>query len=717
MPLLITDVTRVRRDCPKLPDDLVPGAEVLLYLHANDSFGELDRWLRLSRKFGSYDGPQVFAFAVVYLLSGTNMGIRRFWLAFGSWFKRLGALAGLRALPSQPSVSRALKAVTEAEARTLADNLLLAVPGLEALLSRATVGFRDALGQLWHVFDFDPSNVPFRIRDVADDAARPPAKRRAQAVPGYVGANKRGEQRQRMCALHHAGSGLWFALRWLTDGTTAVQVLRQVLDAARAHLDRLGLTPRSIIRMDGEFGSVSAMVACETRKLRFVVRYARYEMLDRPEVKAALAAARWFVVPRSPSAKSLWAADLGVVTLQPPEADPDSQVPISARIVVTRRPAGDRVDHGVRIEGEQVEMFATNLDAEPWPAADVAALYSGRATVESRFAQEDRELALDRTFSFAPAGQLWFATVGLWLWNLSIARGVNEGETPIVEPSSRDDAPAELPPFAATPPEATAPALGATDGLNRPLSAETSAAAEVVEAPVTPSFSADEPAGAEVQEAPVAPAFSAAELAAWVERLATKHSLHADIHSATLTCPHGRKFSLQYAELDGDSGRLFWASPAESCGCSEHMQPDGTVLSFQKRFSITVPAELAQRAVDHLKTSRRRPRLRETQSPPRPPPKHRPSGTYAGFRPPNAAEPGPLRCQPPAFLPARARASVRAALPLALTITLRRNRTHPLPRHPHAPRATWSERSSYWHYDGTARVTRELTSSAAQPRR
>ena len=70
-----------------------------------------------------------------------------------------------------------------------------------------------------------------------------------------------------------------------------------------------------------------------------------------------------------------------------------------------------------------MERFATTLEADAWPAPEVVAAYFGRAGQENRFAQEDRELGLDRILSYHLPGQELAVLVGLCLWNLRLARG------------------------------------------------------------------------------------------------------------------------------------------------------------------------------------------------------------------------------------------------------------------------------------------------------
>ena len=60
---------------------------------------------------------------------------------------------------------------------------------------------------------------------------------------------------------------------------------------------------------------------------------------------------------------------------------------------------------GVLIDGWQYELYVTDLDADAWPAPDLVTNYYGRIGEENRFGQEDRELGLDRIFSYHVPGQ------------------------------------------------------------------------------------------------------------------------------------------------------------------------------------------------------------------------------------------------------------------------------------------------------------------------
>ena len=63
------------------------------------------------------------------------------------------------------------------------------------------------------------------------------------------------------------------------------------------------------------------------------------------------------------------------------------------------------------------------MPADAWPAPEVVTAYYGRNSEENRFAQEDRELGLDRLISYRLPGQELATLVGLSVWNLGVVQG------------------------------------------------------------------------------------------------------------------------------------------------------------------------------------------------------------------------------------------------------------------------------------------------------
>lgn len=104
--------------------------------------------------------------------------------------------------------------------------------------------------------------------------------------------------------------------------------------------------------------------------------------------------------------------------------------PFSVRVVVTRHARSSEAEHGRVIDGWQYELFAVDLDPVAWPASDAVQQLFGRGGQENRFAQEDRELGLDRIFSYHLPGQEFASVVGLMVWNLRLVAGFRLARPP-----------------------------------------------------------------------------------------------------------------------------------------------------------------------------------------------------------------------------------------------------------------------------------------------
>jgi hypothetical protein len=95
---------------------------------------------------------------------------------------------------SASALSRLLDAASVDELRGVGRWLLREASGAMDVLRSPAVQARDARGEGWHVFDYDPTREAFRRRDLAGGNERPDAVRRAAklASPGHRG-RKRGE--------------------------------------------------------------------------------------------------------------------------------------------------------------------------------------------------------------------------------------------------------------------------------------------------------------------------------------------------------------------------------------------------------------------------------------------------------------------------------------------------------------------------------------------
>lgn len=471
MPRLSTPRTPASR----LPPHLQAAALVLYRSNSQGLIDRLGRWLPLSRR-GGHDARSLFALGVSFLLAGPSFGIRPFTSSLDpAWTSALAAAAGVRSLPSCASVSRALADLEPAQARAAIDRLLADDPATGAALSSPHVLHRDARGEGWHLLDLDPTVTPFQRRELPTGSDLPSPGRLAPGQPGYTG-RKRGQLRTRTVPVMHAGAGLWLANRVVSEEGTLVPVVAELAAIVRDGLPAGPGARRAVIRADGEFGSAGAMAAIHRAGLHFLTRFARYKLLESAEARALLASDAWYDVPCSLGGPRRQAAELANVRL-PVEGGGT----VDARVVMTRLPHAGPPHHGVARGPWQVELFATSLPADAWPAEDLAALYAGRSALENRFAQEDREFGLDRTFSFNPGGQEFMAGIGLYLWNTLVLRGIDLAPLP----------PAPSPQVARlAPPDPPAPGeLGAPVPTGEPPAPPTPTLDEVIaaESPVPPA--------------------------------------------------------------------------------------------------------------------------------------------------------------------------------------------------------------------------------------
>jgi hypothetical protein len=186
--------------------------------------------------------------------------------------------------------------------------------------------------------------------------------------------------------------------------------------------------------MDGAYGWVPDYTACRENGIPFVTRLTRPEMFRQSDVRDVLLRAVWEYVPDSGTGPKRSATELGYVTLNAADgvtrSDGTLYTPIEVRVVVSRFEREKDAQRGVVIENWQYEFFAIDALPAAWPAADAVAAYFGRAAQENRFAQEDREMVLDRIYSYNLAGQEFATMVGLAVWNYRIALGYRLNEPP-----------------------------------------------------------------------------------------------------------------------------------------------------------------------------------------------------------------------------------------------------------------------------------------------
>lgn len=421
--------TPARTESSRLPDWAAHAVCMLQALASGSRLAGFGERVRANRQ-GGYAALDVLIGLVVFFASGLKLGLRPFWeTACRPFAAQLAAAADRRTLPSSSALSRALGKVTSEEVRKFGPWLLRQMDGFEDVLDHPASRHVDTRGDAFHVFDFDHTVTTFYQRRLTSTDSQPDGSRRAHAAtPGYSG-RKRGDVQLSRATLQHAGSGLWLDARigpgngdQRADFEHAVQVLVEVCK-------ELNLDPsRAVLRGDGAFGHVPHITACLENGISFVSRLARYQVLDQPEVRARLQEAAWYEVPGTVEPSVRFAAEVGLVTLPPSaktlRADGSTYPPVTARVVVTRRRNGPGVASWGHVIGEwRYELFVTNLDAGSWPAPELVELYAGRSAIENRFAQEDRELELDRVFSYSLGGQELATLAGLFVWNFDVVAG------------------------------------------------------------------------------------------------------------------------------------------------------------------------------------------------------------------------------------------------------------------------------------------------------
>ncbi len=437
------EVTYQSTDTARVPDDLTEGASVFLDLAQRDLIGEAGERVRIRRQ-GGYSGLDVWLFLLLFFTTGARRGIRTLWdKMLRSHSKQLAALAGRSALVSPAALSRALDKAEPELVRKASPWMLMDMPAIDDVLQHPAAMSYDVHGHGWQVFDIDPTVQTLRHRALPTDDELPEPRRRSTdtAAPGYSG-RKRGDVQFRRMAVQHHGSSLWLHGHLSAGNGEGVSDFELALDAVVQTCDRIG-HPRSraLVRMDGEFGNVPWFVACRERALPFITRLNRPKLYEDPEVLRLLRSASWHRVPDSLSGPVRAAADLGVLRIAPGlrTRRPDGGVyePIDVRVVASVFPTAGEANRGRTLDGWQVELFAVDVPADAWPAPEAVAAYFGRAAQENRFAQEDREVGLDRIISYHLPGQELATVVGMSLWNYRVVRGFWQDPPPAEPPAQR----------------------------------------------------------------------------------------------------------------------------------------------------------------------------------------------------------------------------------------------------------------------------------------
>ena len=373
--------------------------------------------LRLDRGSG-YTGIDVLMFLVAYFASGQGCGIKVFSEKTEPYGRKVAAAAGRKNWPTQASISRALGSVSEEAAADVARLLLLHDSACPELESHESVVYRDTEGGIWHVFHHDAKVKALRHRALPERDDLPPAKRRSaeMAAPGHAG-RKRGNVQITRGTLQHAGTGLWLGITLASGNGSPREELLQSTRTVEDWAEDRGMVPGNcVICTDGAGRGYNQIRVGTGSPIRFLTRYAEPDLLNLSDMRDDLAGKAWRKVSDSGSGPVRYAREMGELVLAEGRR---------MRVAISRfHPArGRKSGAGTMIDGWQYETFATDLPVEAWPAAELVTLYYSRCGQENRFAAENREIGLDRIFSYHRPAQLLVNAVGLWVWNQRIICG------------------------------------------------------------------------------------------------------------------------------------------------------------------------------------------------------------------------------------------------------------------------------------------------------
>lgn len=667
MSRILKSVTCSRPNPSHLPDWASRGCVLLADLERRGSLLPLSERVRI-RRTGGFSGVDVLLLLVHFFASGLSEGLRPFWRHASPFSRQLAALGERLALPSPASVSRALDRVELSLFRPQIAWLLAEATGADEVLTHPVVTTRDAHGESWHIFHFDPTVTALRQRPLAEGDDLPEPRRRvdeAMAVPGHRG-RKRGDVVFRRATLQHAGSGLWLHGTLAPGNGDRREALEGAADVVVATCARIVCpTSHALFIMDGEFANVPAYQALRDRGLPFITRCVRYELLDQPEVRQRLRAATWFEVPTDGGPRRS-ATDLGIATLpagaQTRRADGRPYDPFAVRIVVTRYERSSEAEHGRVIDGWQYELFAVDVNAGAWPAPDAVAVFFGRGAQENRFAQEDRELDLDRVLSYHLPGQEFASVVGLMVWNLRLINGFR----------------------VAPPPAERGPAPAREDKVDRrgcPLTP--------TDEPVEPKE--PEPSAPEAAHAALREELNQVPWSSWEAR---NPGWGWDSERAHIQCPTGiglRLVTVRLSKSSGHRSNLHFRAPTGRCStCPNRSTCLPGAKVERKSLGVTVDTPLAKKIGQRFRVVHGRPLVMVGRRPPKPVPVSTQT-TEAG--------PGSYAVHPALFLPAEARRRFDAAtddLRVAVTVTLPERRPRPVlvadaPARRQHRRKTWAE--------------------------
>ncbi|MDO9016513.1 MAG: hypothetical protein Q7V43_06340 [Myxococcales bacterium] len=409
---------------PTAPPWFAEALAVLRALRVSGLWASLPDRLRVERgRAGIYVAADFVLVLLTFAVSDAPH-LKAFFQQLAPVASALGALWDRAVLPSRAALSRFLGAVRPHHVTRFAAMLLDDLIDHGIPTERAG-GLIDRDGQRTLVFDDDGTYHGARQRELADDATRPPPRRRARdlCARGYHGGSGRGDVTRTRTTLQQAHTHEWLGC-WSAPGNG--HPFAQIEDACLAvvrYLLARGLGPtQGLLRLDGLYGYARIAAAITRHGLGYLMRCADYRLFHRKVVQAVIAQAphATYASPDSPVRRDAWQVlDLPWVAAKDP-ADA-----VVTRLIITRRPTMEKGKPrvGKRVGDHVFELFVTDRSASSWSIEDVLSVYLARGGFEATLAQEDRERDLDRTLSWSPAGQSLWTLIGQLAWNVRVRLG------------------------------------------------------------------------------------------------------------------------------------------------------------------------------------------------------------------------------------------------------------------------------------------------------
>lgn len=363
-----------------------------------------------TRRKDGYHAFDAFVLILAWVCSGTTSGFGKFVAEIGDLSYGLAGIAGRSSLPSQPSLSRVLKALSLDQVQKFVDDILGVSHEYIVKHHSDSISFQNSNGNKMNVFHYDPRNRVFRQRALAEGPDLPTPGRLPSGLvaSGYTG-RKRGETQLQEERLMHSGSGMWCSTG-ISPGNGALREgIRNACKAVGRFNREYGKEGvDALLVIDGVGGGYAQSAVSTEQSIAYLTR-----MSDYHRVKASTGwkeAKTWAPVRDGRTGPLREAAELGFLFY------PGLGM---VRTIVSRFSLedGKKSGDGFVAGAYQYEAFITSLSVTDLSTGDAVYTYYARCGIENRFLQEDKELGSKHLFSRSPAGQLFGQAVRLAFWN------------------------------------------------------------------------------------------------------------------------------------------------------------------------------------------------------------------------------------------------------------------------------------------------------------